>query len=96
MIFAFAVIFGVLSGWIGTLALARWRGVLAIITGALVSAVAMAVFMVVEVGLLNLLGGGKSFGEVLVTALVLVGALCFIWGPAFGVFYWRTGKAVPL
>lgn len=96
MIFAFAVIFGVLSGWIGALALARWRGVLAVGFGVLVSAVAMTVFMVVQVGLLNLLGGVKSFDEVLVTALVLVGALCFIWGPAFGVFYWRTGKGMPL
>ena len=92
MIFAFAVIFGVLSGWIGALSVAGMRGVLAIGLGALVSASAMAVFMFVQVGLLNLLGGNKGFDEVLLTAVVLAGSLCFVWGPAFAVFYWRTGK----
>ncbi len=94
MIFAFAVIFGVLSGWIGALAVARMRGVVAIVLGGVVTAVAMAVFMGVQVGLLNLLGGSKGLDEVLVTALVLVAALSFIWGPAFGVFYWRTPRVV--
>ncbi len=92
MIFAFAVIFGVLSGWVGAVAVARLRGLVAIIIGAVVSAAAMAVFMGVQVGLLNLLGGSKGMDEILVTALVLVAALSFIWGPAFGVFYWRQGK----
>jgi hypothetical protein len=92
MIFAFAVIFGVLSGWVGAVAVARLRGLVAIIIGAVVSAAAMAVFMGAQVGLLNLLGGSKGMDEILVTALVLVAALSFIWGPAFGVFYWRQGK----
>lgn len=92
MIFAFAVIFGVLSGWIGAVSVARLRGVWAVLLGAGVSLVAMAVFMFVQVGLLNLLGGDKAMDEVLLTSAVLAGALSFVWGPAFGVFYWRTGK----
>jgi hypothetical protein len=94
MIFAFAVIFGVLSGWIGALAVARMRGVVAVVLGVVVSALAMVVFMGVQVGLLNLLGGSKTMDEVLLSTVVLAGALCFIWGPAFGVFYWRTPRVI--
>ena len=67
-------------------------GGLAVVLGVLVAASAMAVFMVVQVGLLNFLGGSKRLDEVLVTGAVLVAALSFVWAPAFGVFYWRQGK----
>ena len=92
MLFSFAIIFGVLSGWVGAVAVARMRGVVAVVLGVLVAASAMAVFMVVQVGLLNFLGGSKRLDEVLVTGAVLVAALSFVWGPAFGVFYWRQAK----
>ena len=92
MIFAFAVIFGALSGWVGALTVVSLRGVLAIALGLFVTAIAMTVFMVVQVGLLNFLGGSKRLDEVLVTGAALVAALSFVWGPAFGVFYWRQGK----
>jgi len=92
MIFAFAVLFAVLSGWAGALAVVSLRGFVAIMLGLVASAVVMFGFMLVQVGLLNVLGGVKDWGEVLVTAGVLVGALSFIWGPAFGVFYWRQMK----
>ncbi|WGI21296.1 hypothetical protein [Amylibacter sp. IMCC11727] len=94
MIFAFAVLFSVLSGWAGALAVASMRGVPAIGLGLVVSAIVMFGFMLLQVGLLTLFGGGKDLGEVLVTAAVLVAALCWIWGPAFGVFYWRTPRVI--
>jgi hypothetical protein len=94
MIFAFAVIFGVLAGWAGALAVASLRGVLAVVLGIVISAVVMAGFMLVQVGLLNLLGGSKSLDEVVLNVAVLVAALCWIWGPAFGVFYWRTPRVI--
>ena len=94
MIFAFAVIFGVLAGWVGALAVASMRGVLAVGLGLVVTAAAMAVFMLVQVGLLNVLAGNKSLDEVMLNTAVLVAALCWIWGPAFGVFYWRTPRVI--
>ncbi len=94
MIFAFAVIFGVLAGWVGALAVARLRGVLAVALGLIVTAVVMAGFMGIQVGLLNALAGTKTMDEVMLNAAVLVAALCWIWGPAYGVFYWRTPRVI--
>ena len=57
MIFAFAVIFGVLSGWTGAVVAARLRGWAAVLLGLVVSAAVMAVFVAIQLGLLNFLGG---------------------------------------
>ena len=92
MIFSFAIIFGILAGWTGALTVARLRGWSGAILGVLISAFAMAVFVLAQVVLLNLLGGDKTFAEVTRTTLVLTAALSFVWLPAFGLFYWRQSK----
>lgn len=89
MIFAFSVIFGVLSGWTGAVVASRLRGLGAVLLGLVVSATAMAVFVAIQLGLLNLLGGDKALDQFLVTGAILVAVLSWIWGPAFGLFYWR-------
>lgn len=89
MIFAFSVIFGILSGWTGAVAAARLRGWLAVLLGLMLSATAMTVFIAIQLGLLNLLGGDKDLGQMVVTGAILVVVLSWIWGPAFGLFYWR-------
>lgn len=89
MIFAFSVIFGVLSGWTGAVVAARFRGWLAVLLGLMVSATAMTVFIAIQLGLLNLLGGDKDLVQMVATGAILVAVLSWIWGPAFGLFYWR-------
>nr|WP_323780347.1 hypothetical protein [Amylibacter sp.] len=89
MIFAFSVIFGVLSGWTGAFVASRLRGWLAVLLGLMVSATAMAVFIAIQLGLLNFLGGENGLDQLLVTGAILVAVLSWVWGPAFGLFYWR-------
>lgn len=89
MIFAFSAIFGVLSGWTGAVVASRLRGWLAVLLGLVVSATEMTVFIAIQLGLLNLLGGDKDLVQMVVTGAILVVVLSWIWGPAFGLFYWR-------